>query len=66
MREITGATVLPPPSTPVVRHRDGRAIESRGSSIPVRTDSGEVHYIVGTVAPHRPAAPARAGAGPIP
>lgn len=66
MREITGATVLPPPSNPVVRHRDGRAIESRASSIPVRTDSGEVHYIVGTVAPHRPAAASRSGTGLIP
>lgn len=66
MREITGAAVLPPPSAPVVRHRDGRAIQSRASSIPVRTDTGEVHYIVGTVAPRRPAAASRSGAGLIP
>ena len=55
LRAVTEASVLPPPSAPVVRHRDGRAIESRGSSIPVRAASGAVEYVVGTVAPHRPA-----------
>lgn len=51
LAEITGASLLPPPATARVRHRDGRAIPVESSSIPVRDDRGHMRYLVGTARP---------------
>lgn len=51
LQEIIGAPLLPRPSHPRLRHRDGRAIAVTASSVPVRAEDGSVRYILSTAIP---------------
>ena len=51
LEEITGAPLLPRPSAPRIRHRDGHAVQVSASSVPVRDEAGQTLYIVSTVVP---------------
>lgn len=51
LEEILDAELLPPPSRPRIRHRDGRAITVTASSVPVRAEDGSTRYILATAIP---------------
>ncbi|HET7727498.1 MAG TPA: PAS domain-containing protein [Candidatus Limnocylindrales bacterium] len=51
LEAIVAAELLPTPSQPRIRHRDGHSVTVTATSIPVRTPDGTTRYIIGTLIP---------------